>query len=231
MSETERSCTVDLFADAPPLRTVDRALSRKGRPAQPDRTVTWWALVCSGLAPVVMISAWTVADAEQQTPYSPIRETVSILSGYAATDRWIVTGALLVLGILYVVTAAGLAALRRRARIGLVVAGAASIGVAACPEPVVGSTTEHMVFTSVGAVAIAIWPALTATRDAPPSVLVSVPVAALVTGVFVVLLGWMAIETQGGHELGLAERTDSSIQIAWPFIVAWTLRRAPNRAH
>jgi hypothetical protein len=39
------------------------------------------------------------------------------------------------------------------------------------------------------------------------------------------LLGWLAIETQGGSVLGLAERLTSSIQITWPFIVALALRR------
>jgi hypothetical protein len=43
------------------------------------------------------------------------------------------------------------------------------------------------------------------------------------------LLGWLAIETQGGSVLGLAERLTSSIQITWPFIVALALRpRRPS---
>jgi hypothetical protein len=215
----DRSGSIDLLADVARPPTIGAAGSHR------DGSVKWWALACAGLAPVVMISAWIVADAAQSESYSPMRETVSILSGYAATDRWIVTGALLVVGVLYVLTAVGVAALRMSARIGLVVAGAASIGIAACPEPVVGSTTEHMVCTSVGATAIAVWPILTVRRSAPESVLVSGPVVASVTVIFVVLLGWMVIETQGGQQLGLAERTDSSIQIVWPFVVAWALWR------
>jgi hypothetical protein len=44
--------------------------------------------------------------------------------------------------------------------------------------------------------------------------------------VFIVLLGWLVIETQGGSDLGLAERLTTSTEICWPFIVAVALRRA-----
>jgi hypothetical protein len=39
------------------------------------------------------------------------------------------------------------------------------------------------------------------------------------------LLGWLVIETQGGSDLGLAERLFISIETCWPFIVAVALRR------
>jgi hypothetical protein len=46
-----------------------------------------------------------------------------------------------------------------------------------------------------------------------------------VTAVFIALLGWLVIETQGGRDLGLAERLFLSIEICWPFIVAAVLRQ------
>jgi hypothetical protein len=46
-----------------------------------------------------------------------------------------------------------------------------------------------------------------------------------VTIVFVLMLGWVFVETQGGSDLGLAERVTSSVQTAWPFMVAVALRR------
>jgi hypothetical protein len=46
-----------------------------------------------------------------------------------------------------------------------------------------------------------------------------------VTAVFMALLGWLVIETQGGSDLGLAERLFLSIETSWPFIVAITLRQ------
>jgi hypothetical protein len=45
-----------------------------------------------------------------------------------------------------------------------------------------------------------------------------------VTAVFLVLLGWLVIQTQGGADLGLAERLTTSIETCWPFVVAVALR-------
>jgi hypothetical protein len=46
-----------------------------------------------------------------------------------------------------------------------------------------------------------------------------------VTAVFLVLLGWLVIETQGGSDLGLAERLSVSTETCWPFVVAVVLRQ------
>jgi hypothetical membrane protein len=196
----------------------------------PDRPIARWVLICAGLCSTLLTSGWLIADAVQPSTYSPIHQTISILSGHAGAHRWIVTTALLLVGTCYLATAAGLAALRRAARIGLVVAGTAAIGVALSPEPVVGTTTRHMAFTTVGAATIAVWPALTARRDCRTCAIVSVPVAAAVTVVFLVLLGWLFVEAQTDGRVGLAERIDSSIQACWPFVVAVALRRASRPA-
>lgn len=45
------------------------------------------------------------------------------------------------------------------------------------------------------------------------------------TVVFLVLLCWLVIETQGGSDLGLAERLLLSTDTCWPFVVAIALRR------
>src|ERR1700733_12827158 len=183
-------------------------------------TVPGWAIISAALSPVLLTSAWLVADALQPPSYSPMRQTVSVMAGLAGTDRWIMTWALLVVGGLHLVTAAGLSALRASARVLLVIAGASSIGIAACPEPVVGSTPAHLAFTALGAVTIAIWPAFTVTRAAPQPLILSAVGAATVTAVFLILLAWLAAETQGGSDLGLAERLSSSVETCWPFIVA-----------
>ncbi|HEX2318119.1 MAG TPA: hypothetical protein VHJ18_03955 [Streptosporangiaceae bacterium] len=44
----------------------------------------------------------------------------------------------------------------------LMVAGLSSIGIAVSPEPVRGSTPQHLAWTSLNTVAITIWPAFTA---------------------------------------------------------------------
>jgi hypothetical protein len=50
-----------------------------------------------------------------------------------------------------------------------------------------------------------------------------------VTAVFLALLCWLVIETQGGSNLGMAERLTSSVQTSWPFAVAVVLWRHAAR--
>ncbi|HJY69544.1 MAG TPA: hypothetical protein VJ254_22705, partial [Streptosporangiaceae bacterium] len=83
-----------------------------------------------------------------------------------------------------------------------------------------------LAWTSLGAVMIAVWPAFTARRASLQPLILSARGSAAVTIVFLAMLGWLVIETQGAPDLGLAERLTSSVQTTWPFIVAVTLRRS-----
>jgi hypothetical protein len=210
-----------------PARTPSRNDHARPGPApsgavRPARRglVPWWAVVSAALSPVLVTAGWLVADAVQPASYDPIRKTVSVMSGYAGTDRWIMTGALLLVGGCQLVTAAGLAGVRVPARIVLAVAGLSSIGIALSPEPVRGSTPQHLAWTALGATAIAVWPAFVAQRARPRPLILSGYGCAVVTAVFLVLLGWLVIQTQGGSDLGLAERLSVSTETCWPFVVA-----------
>ena len=176
-------------------------------------------------APVLATGGWLVAEAVQPASHSPIRKTISVLAGHAGTDRWIMTGALFLVGGCQLVTAAGLAGVRVPARILLAVAGLSSIGIAASPEPAHGLTPQHLAWTALGAVALAVWPAFVARRAPPRPLILGIYGCAAVTAVFIVLLGWLVIETQGGTDLGLAERLFLSTETCWPFIVAIALRQ------
>jgi Protein of unknown function (DUF998) len=189
------------------------------------RPVPQRAVISAGLTPVLLAAAWLAADALQPSSYSPIRQTVSVLAGYGGTDRWIVTGALFLVGGCHFVTAAGLSGVRVSARLLLVVAGLSSIGIAASPEPVHGSTAQHVAWAVLGAAAIAVWPAFVARRAPARPLILNLYCSAAVTAVFVALLGWLFIQTQGGSDLGLAERLTSGVETSWPFIVAVALRR------
>jgi Protein of unknown function (DUF998) len=196
----------------------------------PGRTVPGWVIASAALSPAVMTVGWLVADMLQPRSYSPVRQTVSVLAGYAGADRWIVTSALFLVGGLHFVMAAGLTGLSGRARLLLVLAGACSIGIAASPEPAHGSTPQHLAWTALGAVVITAWPAFTARRAPRGPLILSPAGTAAVTAAFAALLGWLIYETQGGGDLGVAERLVSSVQISWPFIVAVALRRSSSRA-
>jgi hypothetical protein len=197
--------------------------------ARSSRTVPRWAIASAALLPVLLTGGWLIGDALQPASYNPIRETVSVLAGQTGTDRWVMTGALFLVGGCYVLTAAGLAGVPRSARLLLIVTGLAAIGIATSPEPASGPTPRHLAWTSLGAITIAVWPAFVArrgaSRDAPRPLLLSVRGSVAVTIVFVALLGWFFVEAQGGSMVGLAERLSTSIQTTWPFVIALALRR------
>src|ERR1700722_3171375 len=206
-------------------RYVRRLASSATRRPRSHGLDSGWTLVSAGLSPVLVTVGWLVADAVQPASYNPVRKTVSVMSGYAGTDRWIMTGALLLAGVCQLLTAAGLTGAGVPARMLLAVAGLSSIGIAASPEPVVGSPPQHLAWTALGATAIAVWPAFVARRAPPRPLILGSYGRAVATAVFTVLLGWLVIETQGGSHLGLAERLSVSIETCWPFVVAVALRR------
>ncbi|HEV2256068.1 MAG TPA: DUF998 domain-containing protein [Streptosporangiaceae bacterium] len=213
------------LAEFPVAGTARRHVRGPASPPAASRGfVPGWTVVSAVLSPVVVTAGWLVADAVQPAAYNPVRSTVSVMAGHAGTDRWIMTGALLLVGGCQLVTAAGLAGVRVPARIVLAVAGLSGIGIAASPEPVRGSTPQHVAWTALGAVAIAVWPAFVARRAPPRPLILGRFGCAVVTAVFMVLLGWLVIETQGGSDLGLAERLTVSIETCWPFVVALSLR-------
>jgi hypothetical protein len=220
------------LADVPrtgPIQEHLRQLASSAAfPMRAEGTVPWWAVFSAGLAPVLLIGAWLAADAVQPASYSPMRQTISVLAGDAGTDRWIMTGTLFLVGGSYFVTAVGLAGVRVPARALLAVSGLATIGIAASPEPASGPTPQHLAWTVLSAVTIAVWPALAARRLPPRPLVLSGYGSAAVTVVSAALLGWLFIEAQGGGDLGLAERLTTSAQACWPFVVALALRRSTS---
>jgi len=203
-------------------------------PVRSSPAVHPWAIISAALAPVLLTGAYLIAGIFQPASYSPVRTTISVMAGQAGTDRWIMTGGLLLVGGCYLVTAAGLTGVRSSARALLVVAGLAGIGIAVSPVPASGATPRHLAWTVLGAVTTAVWPAFAARRTSPRPLILTVYGSAAVTAVFIALLGWLLIETRDGSVLGLAERLTSSVQTCWPFIVAVALRRTlrprPGRA-
>jgi len=183
-----------------------------------------WAIISAGLAPILLTGAYLMAGILQPASYSPVRKTISAMAGQAGTDRRVMTGGIFLVGGCYLVTAAGLTGIRTSARVLLAVAGMAGLGIAASPEPAHGATPQHLAWTVLGAVTIAVWPAFAARHASPRPLILSVYGSAVVTAVFVALLGWLLAETRDGSVLGLAERLTTSIQTCWPFIIALALR-------
>jgi hypothetical protein len=207
------------------------ALAERRPPAAPAEQplmtgLPWWTLVSAALSPVLVTLGWLVADAVQPASYSPLRQTVSVMAGQPGTDSWIMTWAMLLTGVTYIVTAFGMAASWLPARIVLALSGLCSIGIALSPEPITGPTAVHLAWTTVGAISIAIWPAVAACRAPPQIAVLSGRTAVIVTTVFVAMAAWVMFEIWFGHDLGLAERTTASVQSAWPLVVALVWWRA-----
>ena len=197
-------------------------------PVHSSMAVRRSAILSAGLAPILLTGAYLIAGILQPASYSPVRDTISAMAGQAGTDRWVMTGGIVLTGGCYLVTAAGLTGVRASARALLIVAGLAGIGIAASPEPARGATPRHLAWTVLGAVAVAVWPAFAARRVSPRPLILSPCGSAAVTAVFAALLGWLLAETRDGSVLGLAERLTTSIQTCWPFIIAVALRRTQH---
>lgn len=169
--------------------------------ARSSRTVREWAIVSAGLAPVLLTGAYLVADILQRASYSPMHPPGGrLLSRHRGRlDRR-----------------------RASARGLLTVAGLAGISIATSPEPASGSTPQHLAWTVLGAVTIAVWPAFAARRTGPRPRILSVQAAVTaVTAVFVGLLGWFVIETPGGQPPGPGRAAD----VIGPDLVAVRRRR------
>ncbi len=177
-----------------------------------------WVLVSAGLAPLALIGGWSLAAARQPPTYDPVRDTISALAAHGATDRWIMTAGLAVLGVCHLVTAGGLAEAGRGGRVLLAAGGVATAAVAALPQP----TAAHVPAAAVGFVALALWPAASRVPGRRAAV--------VATGVLLALLGWLAVELVHGELLGLSERLLAGAEAFWPLIVALTLRARDRSA-
>jgi hypothetical membrane protein len=191
------------------------------------KRIPGWAVVSAVAGPVVLATGLALAQARQPRTYDPIRDTISALAAHGATDRWVMTSALAGLGACHVVTAWGLRPGRTTGRVVLGVGGAATVLVAAFPQPAHGNSVAHTVAATVAFGALALWPVVAARRRVAP--LLDPPTAAAATVVLVGLVVWFAAEIHGGQR-GLAERAAAGAQALWPLAVVLTTRRALSRS-
>ncbi len=127
------------------------------------------------------------------------------------------TTALVGLGICHVVTAAGLRPARTGGRLTLAIGGAATLAVAAFPQPAHGNAVAHTIAAAVAFIALAIWPVLASGRRADLAVLRrAASIAATLAMIALVL--WFVAEVHGDQR-GLAERAAAGAQSLWPLCV------------
>jgi hypothetical membrane protein len=211
--------------------TTEPGPAYRSRLLRAGRPVPGWAVGTASLAPVALVVGWLIADALQPASYSPMRQTMSVLAGQSATDRWVMTVALLLVGSCQIATGAGLTAVRRPARILLILTGLSTLGIAATPEPATGPTSRHLAFAVSCVVTTAVWPVLVARPAPSQSWILSVYGCATVTVVFAGFSCWLLIAARdGGGDLGMVERLTAGVQGLFPLIVAVGLRQTERDA-
>ncbi|MGI8415528.1 MAG: DUF998 domain-containing protein, partial [Nakamurella sp.] len=151
-----------------------------------------------------------IGASRQPAGYSSVRDTISALAERGATDRWIMTAGLAIVGVCYILTAIGITDAPVLARWLLALGGAATIVVSALPQPSPG----HVPAAGIAFVALASWPAV--------SLLPCRPMAFGVTALLVVLLCWFGLQLSGSW-LGLTERLLAGAEALWPLVLVLIL--------
>ncbi len=200
------------------------------------RRVPWWALVSSIAAPVLLIGGWTLAAAVQPVRFDSVVRTVSELAAGDTPHRWLMTSALVGLGLSHLVTALALAPAATAGRLTHGLGGLATLLVAAFPLPGAGrSSAAHTAAAGVAFISLAVWPAFAWTRRRVPghvaTAVLSPRVSAAATGVLMLTVTWFFAELLlGGQRVGLAERVAAGAQALWPMAVVLSVRHDQRRA-
>lgn len=193
--------------------------------------VPLWGLASSLAAPVLLIGGWTVASTVQPVPFDAVVQTISELAAVDTPHRWLMTSALVGVGLAHVTTACALRPATVAGRLVLGLGGLATLLVAAFPLPAVGAASSaHTAAAAVAFVSLALWPAFACTRPRVPgptvAPLLRLQVSAAATVALLLTLAWFfAEQIGGGQSVGLAERVAAGAQALWPLAVVLSARQ------
>ncbi|HUA42078.1 MAG TPA: DUF998 domain-containing protein [Streptosporangiaceae bacterium] len=201
--------------------------------------VPWWGIASAGLAPVLLVVGWTIAADLQPTPFNAVSRSISSLAAVGMPYRWIVTIAILGVGVCNIFTGLALRPAADGGRMLLIAGGVCGIIIAANPQPPGGGSLAHEASSLAGTVIMTFWPAAAIQRQPCVPFGLRPRVAWAVVGVNLALLLWFAAQlfhgtelglVFHGTELGLAERTVTAYQALWPLVVVITVIVARPRA-
>jgi hypothetical membrane protein len=173
---------------------------------------------------VLLIGGFFVATALQPASYNPVRDTISELAAQGATQSWVMTSALVGVGLCYLIIALGLQPALRAGRVLLAAGGAATLSIATFRQPHHGYSLPHELAVIAAALTCCTWPLFASHRLHPALLLTRTPSIAA-TGVLLGLAAWYALESHGAL-LGLAERCAAAAPPVWLLAVVVTSRRA-----
>ncbi|GAB6903645.1 DUF998 domain-containing protein [Kineosporia succinea] len=184
------------------------------------------AYVSSVAAPVLLIGGWLLAESRQPPGFDPMVDAISDLAAIGATDRVVMTVALIGVGVAHLVTAFCLTEAARPGRLLLAAGGVATVLVAAFPLPGGGgSSAAHTLCATAAFVALAVWPLVANGRSGDR--VLNPPVSLVAGSVLLVLVGVFGFTLYVTGPLGLTERVAAGAQALWPLAVVLGLRRRP----
>lgn len=194
------------------------------------RRVPWWGVLSSVAAPVLLIGGWTLAAVIQPVPFDAVVRTISDLAALTTPDRWVMTTALVGVGLSHIATACALAPAAVAGRLVLGLGGLTTLAVAAFPLPARGgSSSAHTAAAAVAFISLAVWPAFAWVHKRRPEQIAGVlqpRVSAAATFALLLAVGWFFTELlAAGEQVGLAERVAAGTQALWPLVVVLSLRR------
>jgi hypothetical membrane protein len=190
------------------------------------RSVPWWGLVSSAVAPVLLVGGWTLAARLQPGSFDAVAATISSLAAQGAADPWVMTLALAGTGACHVITGLALRPAASAGRLILMTGGAATVLVAVFPVTAGdGGSLPHTFCSTVAFVALAVWPLAACKRGPLASAWLRPGVCAVAAGVLLGLLAWFGTELIGaGRQLGLAERVLAGAEAGWPLMLVLACR-------
>jgi hypothetical membrane protein len=194
----------------------------------------WWGLLSSLAAPILLIGGWTVAAYVQPVPFDALVRTISELAARDTPHRWLMTSALVGVGLSHLVTAHALAPAAAAGRLTLGLGGLATLLVAAFPLPAAGRSAAHTAAATVAFISLTVWPAFAWMHPRVPGQSVATvlgpQVSAAATCLLILTLAWFFGELLlGGQRVGLAERVAAGTQALWPLAVVLSVRHAQRR--
>lgn len=183
------------------------------------RLVTWWAVVSSSSAPLLLITGWTTASVLAGSGYNPVTQTISVLAADGRSGYWVLTGTLIAQGACHLLTAWGLRAATLAGRLALAGGGVSALMLTLFPAPRSGGSLPHGSVVAVGFSLLALWPVLASDRKGgAPWGLRPVPSLA-VSGLMVIGAAWFLVELASHGAAGVAERVLTTAQSLWPVVV------------
>lgn len=207
----------------------------------PMRYVPWWVLFSSVCAPILLVGGWSVSAELEGPGYDPASTTISILAADGTRGYWVMTSALVALGVCHVVTACGLRPAAPFGRAALAGGGLSAMLLALFPAPASGGSLAHGVVVTVGFSLLALWPVLAVRRGVAaarhsPGRLVPVTGRTVPWGLrpgpsvgaaTLIWLGgaWFLLALHVLDTAGAAERVITFVQSFWPLVVVLSCAR------